>query len=222
LKTGTPPRLDRRSIDFARAVNDGRFALEPVTIRRCRFSFLTESIEIRQTPCYLTHTNARVREIVTANIDKSPLFNGQIRGIGPTVLPVARGQDRAVPAAGAASDLSRAEGLDVDEIYVNGLSMSLPADVQLEIVRAMPVSRTRACCGRHTRLSTTSFSRPSCPVRWRQRRSPDFFLRARSTARRVTRKPRRRALLRGRMRRCVSRDGARSRLAEAIRTLELW
>ena len=87
LKTGTPPRLDRRSIDFARCVADGRFALEPGDDPPVPFSFLTESIAIEQTPCYLAHTNDRVREIVTANISKSPLFNGQIQGIGPRYCP---------------------------------------------------------------------------------------------------------------------------------------
>ncbi len=138
LKTGTPPRLDRRSIDFARAVSEGRFALEPGDNPPVPFSFLTESIEIRQTPCYLTHTNARVREIVTANIDKSPLFNGQIRGIGPRYCPSLEDKIVRFPDRERHQIYLEPEGLDVDEIYVNGLSMSLPADVQLEIVRAMP------------------------------------------------------------------------------------
>ncbi len=138
LKTGTPPRLDRRSIDFARAVSEGRFALEPGDNPPVPFSFLTESIEIRQTPCYLTHTNARVREIVTANIDKSPLFNGQIRGIGPRYCPSLEDKIVRFPDRERHQIYLEPEGLDVDEIYVNGLSMSLPANVQLEIVRAMP------------------------------------------------------------------------------------
>ncbi len=138
LKTGTPPRLDRRSIDFAGAVNDGRFALEPGDDPPVPFSFLTESIEIRQTPCYLTHTNARVREIVTANIDKSPLFNGQIRGIGPRYCPSLEDKIVRFPERERHQIYLEPEGLDADEIYVNGCSMSLPADIQLEIVRAMP------------------------------------------------------------------------------------
>ena len=83
LKTGTPPRLDRRSIDFDRCVSDGRFALEPGDMPPVPFSFLTESIDVEQAPCYLVHTNDRVRQLVLNNIDKSPLYNGQITGIGP-------------------------------------------------------------------------------------------------------------------------------------------
>jgi tRNA uridine 5-carboxymethylaminomethyl modification enzyme len=138
LKTGTPPRLDRRSIDFARAVGDGRFTLEPGDNPPVPFSFLTESIEIAQAPCYLVHTNDRVRELVMANIDKSPLFNGQIQGIGPRYCPSLEDKIVRFPQRERHHIYLEPEGTDVDEIYVNGFSMSLPADVQLAIVQAMP------------------------------------------------------------------------------------
>ena len=114
------------------------FALEPGDEPPVPFSFLTESLDVRQTPCYLTHTNDRVRELVRSNIDKSPLYNGQIRGIGPRYCPsledkIIRLQDRE-----RNQIYLEPEGLDVDEIYMNGFSMSLPADVQLAIVRAIP------------------------------------------------------------------------------------
>ena len=138
LKTGTPPRLDQRSIDFARAVGDGRFTLEPGDNPPVPFSFLTESIEIAQTPCYLVHTNDRVRQLVMANIDKSPLFNGQIQGIGPRYCPSLEDKIVRFPQRERHHIYLEPEGTDVDEIYVNGFSMSLPADVQLAIVQAMP------------------------------------------------------------------------------------
>jgi len=137
LKTGTPPRLDRRSIDFDRCVADGSFALEPGDDPPVPFSFLTESIPAVQTPCYLAHTNDRVREIVVANIDKSPLFNGQIQGIGPRYCPSLEDKIVRFPQRERHQIYLEPEGIDVDEIYLNGFSMSLPADVQLEIVRAM-------------------------------------------------------------------------------------
>lgn len=137
LKTGTPPRLDRRSIEFDRCVADGSFALEPGDDPPVPFSFLTESIDIVQTPCYLAHTNDRVREIVMANIDKSPLFNGQIQGIGPRYCPSLEDKIVRFPQRERHQIYLEPEGVDVDEIYLNGFSMSLPADVQLEIVRAM-------------------------------------------------------------------------------------
>jgi tRNA uridine 5-carboxymethylaminomethyl modification enzyme len=138
LKTGTPPRLDRHSIDFERCVRDGRFALEPGDAVPVPFSFLTESIAIDQAPCYLVHTNDRVREIVMANIGKSPLFNGQIHGVGPRYCPSLEDKIVRFPLRERHQIYLEPEGRDVDEIYVNGLSMSLPADVQLDVVRAMP------------------------------------------------------------------------------------
>jgi tRNA uridine 5-carboxymethylaminomethyl modification enzyme len=137
LKTGTPPRLDRNSIDFDRCVTDGHFALEPGDDPPVPFSFLTESIEIDQTPCYLAHTNDRVREIVLANIDKSPLFNGQIHGVGPRYCPSLEDKIVRFPQRERHQIYLEPEGRDVDEIYLNGFSMSLPAGVQLDIVRAV-------------------------------------------------------------------------------------
>jgi tRNA uridine 5-carboxymethylaminomethyl modification enzyme len=137
LKTGTPPRLDRNSIDFDRCVADGHFALEPGDNPPVPFSFLTESIDVEQTPCYLAHTNDRVRDIVLANIDKSPLFNGQIHGVGPRYCPSLEDKIVRFPQRERHQIYLEPEGCDVDEIYLNGFSMSLPADVQLEIVRAM-------------------------------------------------------------------------------------
>jgi tRNA uridine 5-carboxymethylaminomethyl modification enzyme len=138
LKTGTPPRLDRSSIDFDRCVRDGLFTLEPGDDPPVPFSFLTESLAIDQMPCYLVHTNDRVRDLVMANIDKSPLFNGQIRGTGPRYCPSLEDKIVRFPQRERHHIYLEPEGRDVDEIYVNGFSMSLPADIQMEIVRAMP------------------------------------------------------------------------------------
>src|SRR6266446_6390625 len=80
LKTGTPPRLDRQSIDFDRQVAAGRFAVERGDVPPVPFSFLSPPIEREQIDCYLIHTNDRVRDLVRGNIDRLPLFNGQIRG----------------------------------------------------------------------------------------------------------------------------------------------
>ena len=137
LKTGTPPRLDRHSIDFERGVSEGHFALEPGDNPPVPFSFLTETIDVDQTPCYLAHTNDRVRDIVIANLDKSPLFNGQIQGIGPRYCPSLEDKIVRFPQRERHQIYLEPEGRDVDEIYLNGFSMSLPADVQLEIVHAM-------------------------------------------------------------------------------------
>jgi len=138
LKTGTPPRLHRGSIDFDRCVADGRFAIEPGDHPPVPFSFLTESIDVAQMPCYLVHTNERVRHLVMSNIGKSPLFNGQIHGIGPRYCPSLEDKIVRFPQRERHQIYLEPEGRDVDEIYMNGFSMSLPRDVQLEIVRALP------------------------------------------------------------------------------------
>ena len=138
LKTGTPPRLDRHSIDFARCVREGVFTPEPGDDPPVPFSFLTEAVDVEQTPSYLVHTNDRVHDLVRTNIHLSPLFNGQIRGIGPRYCPSLEDKVVRFPHRDRHHIYLEPEGRDVDEIYVNGFSMSLPAELQLEIVRAVP------------------------------------------------------------------------------------
>jgi tRNA uridine 5-carboxymethylaminomethyl modification enzyme len=138
LKTGTPPRLDRASIDFDRQVADGRFAVERGDSRPVPFSFLSAPIARAQIDCYLIHTNDRVRDIVRANIDRSPLFNGQIRGIGPRYCPSLEDKIVRFPDKERHQIFLEPEGIDAREIYVNGFSMSLPREVQADLVHALP------------------------------------------------------------------------------------
>jgi len=138
LKTGTPPRLDRKSIDFAARVRDGAFMEEPGDAVPVPFSFDTTEPLRNQVRCWLIHTNERIREIVRGNIDRSPLFNGQIRGIGPRYCPSLEDKIMRFPDRERHQIYLEPEGLDVDEIYVNGFSMSLPRDVQLDLVHALP------------------------------------------------------------------------------------
>src|SRR5216117_756443 len=138
LKTGTPPRLDRASIDFDGQVAAGRFTVEHGDIPPVPFSFTSAPIERPQIACYLLHTNDRVRDLVRANIDRSPLFNGQIRGIGPRYCPSLEDKIVRFPDKERHQIFLEPEGLDVREIYVNGFSMSLPRDVQNDLVHALP------------------------------------------------------------------------------------
>ena len=138
LKTGTPPRLDRSSIDFERHVAEGRFVREPGDTPPVPFSFLSAPIDRPQIDCHLLHTNDRVRDLVRANIDRSPLFNGQIRGIGPRYCPSLEDKIVRFPEKERHQIFLEPEGLDAREIYVNGFSMSLPRDVQTELVHALP------------------------------------------------------------------------------------
>jgi tRNA uridine 5-carboxymethylaminomethyl modification enzyme len=138
LKTGTPPRLDRESIDFDRQVASGRFTVEYGDQPPVPFSFLSPPIERAQIDCYLLHTNDRVRQIVCANIDRSPLFNGQIRGIGPRYCPSLEDKIVRFPDKERHQIFLEPEGISAREIYVNGFSMSLPRDVQADLVHALP------------------------------------------------------------------------------------
>jgi tRNA uridine 5-carboxymethylaminomethyl modification enzyme len=138
LKTGTPPRLHRRSIDFDRSVANGAFVVERGDEPPVPFSFLTGDISVEQVPCYLLHTNERVREIVRASVERSPLFNGQIRGIGPRYCPSLEDKIVRFPDRERHQLFLEPEGRDVDEVYINGFSTSLPRDVQAELVHALP------------------------------------------------------------------------------------
>ena len=138
LKTGTPPRLDRESIDFHRRAREGTFAVERGDTPPVPFSFLSGTIDRPQIACYLVHTNDRVRDLVRANIDRSPLFNGQIRGIGPRYCPSLEDKIVRFPDKERHQIFLEPEGVDAREIYVNGFSMSLPRDVQADLVHALP------------------------------------------------------------------------------------
>ena len=132
LKTGTPPRLDRRSIDFS------RFEEERGDSPGVPFSFLTDRIDRPPVACHLLHTTGRVHDLVRAHIDQSPLYNGQIRGIGPRYCPSLEDKVMRFPERERHLLVLEPEGLDVDETYINGYSMSLPAAVQERMVHALP------------------------------------------------------------------------------------
>ncbi len=124
LKTGTPARLDGKTIDWSKTQEqEGDKDIEP-------FSFLDEKIEVPQVLCHITATNAKTHEIIRANMDRAPLFSGQIKGVGPRYCPSI--EDKLIKFAERESHhvFLEPEGLDDDTIYPNGISTSLPADVQ--------------------------------------------------------------------------------------------
>ncbi len=132
LKTGTPPRLDRKTIDFS------AFQAEAGDTPPVPFSFQTDSIDRPQIVCHVLHTTDRVHDLVRGHINESPLFNGQIRGIGPRYCPSLEDKVMRFPHRERHQIFLEPEGVDVDEIYVNGFSMSLPAAVQAELVHSLP------------------------------------------------------------------------------------
>src|SRR5215203_3937269 len=132
LKTGTPPRLNRHSIDFS------IFEVERGDQPAVPFSFLTDAIDREQIECYLLHTTDRVHDLVRQNIGLSPLFNGQISGIGPRYCPSLEDKIVRFPEKERHQIYLEPEGIDTPEIYVNGFSMNLPRQVQVELVRSLP------------------------------------------------------------------------------------
>jgi tRNA uridine 5-carboxymethylaminomethyl modification enzyme len=132
LKTGTPPRIDGRTLDYA------AMEVQPGDDPRPVFSFMgSRADHPRQVPCWITHTTARTHDIIRAALHRSPLYSGQIEGVGPRYCPSI--EDKVVRFAEKASHqiFVEPEGLDVAEIYPNGISTSLPFDVQLELVRSI-------------------------------------------------------------------------------------
>jgi glucose-inhibited division protein A len=138
LKTGTPPRLHRDSIEFDSCVNNGLFIEERGDEVPVPFSFETSTLLANRARCWLLHTNDRVSDLVRENITKSPLYNGQIHGIGPRYCPSLEDKIMRFPQRERHQLYLEPEGLDVDEIYVNGFSMSLPREVQESLVHALP------------------------------------------------------------------------------------
>jgi tRNA uridine 5-carboxymethylaminomethyl modification enzyme len=139
LKTGTPPRLDRKSIDFQTNTEAGLFTEETGDDDPVAFSVdRVAPSSTRRVSCWLLHTNDRVRTLVRQNIEESPLYNGQIRGIGPRYCPSLEDKIMRFPDRERHQIFLEPEGLESDEIYVNGFSMSLPRDVQLELIHALP------------------------------------------------------------------------------------
>ncbi len=132
LKTGTPPRLDRAGIDFS------RFEEEPGDVPPVPFSFLTGVIDREQVPCHIVHTNDRVHELVRRYKHRSPLYNGQITGVGPRYCPSLEDKVVRFPERDRHVVFLEAEGVDVPEIYLSGCSMCLPREVQEAVVQAMP------------------------------------------------------------------------------------
>jgi tRNA uridine 5-carboxymethylaminomethyl modification enzyme len=132
MKTGTPPRLDGRTIDFSQLEE------QKGDERPTPFSFQTKAITQPQVSCFITHTDERVHQIVRDNMGRSPLYSGQIQSIGPRYCPSFEDKVVKFPDKARHQLFLEPEGLNTNEIYVNGLSTSMPADIQLQLVHAIP------------------------------------------------------------------------------------
>ena len=134
LKTGTPPRIDGRSINYS-ILEEQPGDLNPVPV----FSYLgCEAMHPRQVPCWITHTNIRTHDVIRGGLDRSPMYSGVIEGVGPRYCPSI--EDKVHRFAGKDSHqvFLEPEGLDTNEVYPNGVSTSLPYDVQLALIHTLP------------------------------------------------------------------------------------
>jgi tRNA uridine 5-carboxymethylaminomethyl modification enzyme len=132
LKTGTPPRLDARTLDFSRFEEQRGDAIPTP------FSFRTREITQPQTVCWITYTNAETHRLLRENLHRSPLYSGQIKSLGPRYCPSIEDKVVKFPDKLQHQLFLEPEGLDTNEIYVNGMSTSMPIDVQWAIVRSIP------------------------------------------------------------------------------------
>jgi tRNA uridine 5-carboxymethylaminomethyl modification enzyme len=132
LKTGTPPRIDGRTIDFSVMQEQPGDQPEPV------FSFMgSVGMHPRQLPCWITHTNERTHDIIRSGLDRSPMYTGVIEGVGPRYCPSIEDKIHRFAAKGSHQIFLEPEGLNTNEFYPNGISTSLPFDVQLALVRSI-------------------------------------------------------------------------------------
>src|ERR1041385_5322515 len=132
LKTGTPPRLDGRSIDWK------RFEVQPGDADPTPFSFRTKKITQKQVPCYIAFTTAETHRIIRENVHRSPMYSGQIQSIGPRYCPSIEDKIVKFPDKTTHQLFLEPEGLNTHEIYVNGMSTSMPIDVQLAVIKSIP------------------------------------------------------------------------------------
>ena len=132
LKTGTPPRLDGRTIEWS------RFEEQPGDAVPTPFSFLTEKIEREQICCHLAYTTEETHKILSDSVARSPLYSGQIEGVGPRYCPSIEDKIVKFPEKRRHQIFLEPEGLDTHEVYVNGMSTSMPIDVQTAMVASIP------------------------------------------------------------------------------------
>jgi tRNA uridine 5-carboxymethylaminomethyl modification enzyme len=132
LKTGTPPRLDGRSIDWS------KFDVQPGDADPTPFSFRTRKITQQQVPCYIAFTTAETHRIIRENVHRSPMYSGQIQSIGPRYCPSIEDKIVKFPDKTTHQLFLEPEGLNTHEIYVNGMSTSMPIDVQLAVIKSVP------------------------------------------------------------------------------------
>ena len=131
FKTGTPARINKRTVDFDKMI------IQPGDEKIVPFSFMNDELYIQQVPCYLTYTNGETHKVIRDNIHRSPLYSGKIEGIGPRYCPSIEDKVMRFPDKERHQIFIEPEGLNTEELYVQGMSSSLPEDVQIDFLRTI-------------------------------------------------------------------------------------
>ena len=182
FKTGTPPRLNGRSIDYERTeLHPGDELPQP-------FSFVTDNIQQEQIPCWITYTNDAVHELIRANLHRAPIYNGQINSGGPRYCPSI--EDKVVRFADKSQHqiFLEPEGRETHEVYVNGISTSLPRDVQDQIMRHIPGLKRAEIMRYGYAVEYDYAPRNNCCPHWKQNASQACISPDNSTAPPATKK----------------------------------
>ena len=154
LKTGTPPRIDGRTIDFSRLTEQPGDTPVPVFSVRGN-----AEMHPRQVSCWITHTNLKTHDIIRSGFDRSPMFTGKIEGVGPRYCPSIEDKINRFADKDSHQIFLEPEGLTTNEYYPNGISTSLPFDIQIALVRSMKALKTPISCAPATPSNTTTSTR---------------------------------------------------------------
>ncbi len=187
LKTGTPARVTRSSLDFSQM--EPQFGDDDIV----PFSFSQLTIDRKQLPCYITYTNESTHQVLRDNMHRSPLYSGKIVGNGPRYCPSIEDKVVKFPDRDRHQVFIEPEGANTEEMYLNGISSSMPEDVQEAFIHSIPGLQNAVIVRPGTPSSTTTWTRFNSRRAWSRNSSPICSSRARPTALRVTKRRRPRA-----------------------------
>lgn len=217
LKTGTPPRIDGRSIDYSAVIEQPGDNPVPV------FSFMGDAARHpRQLPCWMTHTNRRTHDIIRGGLDRSPLFTGVIEGTGPRYCPSIEDKVVRFSAKESHQIFLEPEGLGTHEVYPNGISTSLPFDMQVKLVQSIKGLENAHITRPGYAIEYDFFDPRALKSSLETKAIEGLFLPDRSMGRRVMKRLRPRDCWRGLMRRARYKTGKRGARAATKLTWAFW
>lgn len=218
LKTGTPPRIDGRTIDFSK-LEEQPGDLDPIPV----FSFLGRAEQHpQQLPCWVTHTNERTHDIIRGGLDRSPMYTGVIEGVGPRYCPSIEDKIHRFASKESHQIFLEPEGLTTNEFYPNGISTSLPFDVQLELVHSMRGLEQAHILRPGYAIEYDYFDPRALKASLETKAINGLFFAGQINGTTATKKPPRRACLQASMRAATCRKRTRGARVAIRRTSACW